>query len=215
MREDDPAAPAMAEAPRSSPPTKPALRKDAPRNTASATISKAFVSSACQRVRQGQPLHRKLPPWGRVHVDRPLPFIVVYRRPSSREDPGTESLIAGEASYVLASGGRRSQSGVTSLIEGIAQTQAESFGGFLILELWSAPDESNQLEGTGWQPGFRIVRSRRSKLASTVDTLERALGEVKIKGEYATVEITFGSSVRPPGMPPLMTAERAAALDCQ
>ena len=75
----------------------------------------AFVEAACQRVREGKPLRRKLSPWGRVHVDRPLPFLVVYRRPVRRQDDGTESLIVGEASYVIASGGRRARGGLTAV----------------------------------------------------------------------------------------------------
>jgi uncharacterized protein (TIGR02421 family) len=150
-----------------------------------------------------------------VHVDRPLPFLVVYRRPVGRDDPGTESLIAGEASYVLAPGDRRSQVGVTALIEGIAAVQAESFGGFLILELWAAPDGMPPVDSGPWQAGFRVVHSRRSKLAPTVEALEGALGEVKIKGDFASVEITSATTVRPPGMPPLITPERAASLGCQ
>ena len=53
-------------------------------------LSEGFVTAACQRVKEGKPLRRQIPPWGRVHVDRPLPFLVVYRRPTHRKDPDTE-----------------------------------------------------------------------------------------------------------------------------
>lgn len=178
-------------------------------------VSPGFVASAQQRIRDGKPLHRKLKPWGRVHVDRSLPFLVVYRRPTTRQDPGTEWLIVGEASHILAAGDRRSQPGVSALVEGIAETLADSFGAFLIVELWSAPDELAPPDGSRWQPGFRIVRPRSGQVRSTAETLEQALAEIRIKGEFATVDVETKVSVRPPGMQPIITAERAAALGCQ
>jgi uncharacterized protein (TIGR02421 family) len=174
-------------------------------------ISEGFVASACQRLREGKPLRRRIPERGRVHVDRPLPFLVVHRRPADRDDPGTDRLVVGEASYLLAPGGRRFSEGVRALVEGIAATVAKSFGAFLIIEVWSAPGGDGAEGGAPRRPGFRIARSPRSRIASTVDVLERALGEVKIKGELAGVEVLSSPRIRPPGLPPLVSADRAEA----
>lgn len=178
-------------------------------------ISESFIGKVCQRVKDGKAVRRQLPPWGRVHVDRPLPFLVVYRRPTNREDAGTDRLVVGEASYILASGDRRIHAGLSALTEGIAKTQSESFGAFLIIEVWSAPDPATPPEGSVWRPAFRIVRPRRSGLASTTEALDRALAEVRIKGEFAAVDVTTETSVRPPGLPPLLSADRARELGCQ
>jgi uncharacterized protein (TIGR02421 family) len=178
-------------------------------------ISEGFVANACQRLKEGKALRRKIPPWGRIHVDRPLPFLFVYRRPTNREDPGTERLAVGEASYILASGERRLHDGFSALVEGIARTQSESFGAFLIIELWSAPDAAPPPGDTPWQPGFRIVRPRGSSLSSTVEVLDRALCEVKVKGEFARVEVVSETAIRPPGLLPLAAADRAADVGWQ
>jgi uncharacterized protein (TIGR02421 family) len=178
-------------------------------------ISESFVAAVCERVREGKTLRRRLPPWGRVHVDRPLPFLVVYRRPPDREDPGMDRLVVGEASYILASGDRRSHRGLRALTEGIVSTLSEAFGGFLIIELWSAPDGAAPSEGPARRPGFRIVRPRRGGLASTVDVLERALAQVRIQDEFAAVDVTAAAGVRPPGLPALLARDRAEALGCQ
>lgn len=172
----------------------------------------AFVEAACERVREGKPLRRKLSPWGRVHVDRPLPFVIVYRKPVRRADDGTETLIVGEASYVIGSGARRARAGLTALVEGIARAQTDNFGSFLIIELWSAPDSALPVEDVAWSPGFRILRTRRSKLSATISSLEDALREVRVKGAFATVETDAVANIRPPGLPSIMTASRAAAL---
>lgn len=171
-------------------------------------ISDAFVASACQRLKDGKPLRRRLPVWGRVHIDRQLPFLIIYRRPPSREDQGTDGLALGEASYILASGDRSFHRGLSALVEGIAETLSESFGAFLIVEIWSAPDEASSTEETPWRPGFRIVRSKGRRLASTVEVLDRALREVKIKGEFADVKAVSMPSVRPPGLLSLSSPDR-------
>ena len=184
-------------------------------NEAVELISDGFVASACQRLKEGKALRRQLPPWGRVHIDRQLPFVVVYRRPGDREDPDTDRLVVGEASYVLASGDRDSHSGVVSLIEGIAKTLSESFGAFLIIELWSAAAPAVSPEASPWLPRFRIIRPKRSSIASTVEVLDRVLGTVKVKGEFAVVDVVSETAVRPPGLPPLMSAQRGEELGCQ
>lgn len=173
-------------------------------------ISDAFVTSACQRLKEGKALRRKIAPWGRVHIDRPLPFLVVYRRPVDREDPGTDRMALGEASYLLASGDRRYREGLASLVEGIAETLSESFGAFLIIELWSALETESPPEHAPWLPGFRIFRPKRSGITSTVEVLDRALREVKVKGAFAGVEVVTTARVRPPGLPPLISVDLAA-----
>jgi uncharacterized protein (TIGR02421 family) len=175
-------------------------------------ISDAFVTSACQQLKEGKVLRRRLEPWGRLHIDRPLPFLVVYRRPKDRADADTDRIVLGEASYLMASGDRRTQPGLSSLVEGVVGTLSESFGAFLIIELWSAEDDEAPPEGPPWRPGFKIVRPRRSRIASTVEVLEGALSEVRVKGEFARVEVVSAATVRPPGLAPLISADRADQL---
>ena len=175
-------------------------------------FSDGFIDSACQRVQAGKPLRRSFKPWGRVHIDRPLPFLVVYRQPIDRDDFGTELLIVGEASYLLAPGDRRLQNRIAALVQGIAEVQSKNFGAFLILEVWSAQDTAERplVDGQS-EPGFRIARSAGEKLASTVTVLADSLEEVRIKGELASVEIASTKSVHPPGLKPLLSGDALEA----
>ena len=51
-------------------------------------IPESVFTAARRRIGANLRLRRTLPPWGRLHVDRQVPFLVVYRRPS-RPDAGT------------------------------------------------------------------------------------------------------------------------------
>ena len=43
-------------------------------------------------------------PGGWVHIDRRLPFLLVYRRPAGVPDAATADLVTGEASYLVIDG---------------------------------------------------------------------------------------------------------------
>ena len=75
------------------------------------TITEQFIDKICKRIADNKSVRRSLPLNGRLHIDRPLPFICVYRRPTKYEDNGTEKLVKGEASYLIASSSNKIKSG--------------------------------------------------------------------------------------------------------
>lgn len=71
---------------------------------AEAKIPDKLISAIIAQLTRNSKVRRNLPEWGRVHIDRQLPFLCVYRQPPLRPDSATERLVLGEASYLLASG---------------------------------------------------------------------------------------------------------------
>ena len=62
--------------------------------------NKAFdklIHNICERLSEGKQVRRTLPYEGRLHIDRTLPFLMVYRRPPKSPDKGTDLLLKGEA----------------------------------------------------------------------------------------------------------------------
>ena len=174
-------------------------------------LSERFVSSALRRLEEGKPLRRSVRPWGRLHIERQLPFLVVYRRPVNREDPDTFRLVLGEASYLLAPGDRKYHQAVSKLVRGIAATFTEEFGAFLLIEVWSGED-SNGSNGQSDSAGFKILRPKGCRLRTTVDVLDWGLGQVKVKGSQAEVDVVTGARISPPSMLPLVTAAQTRDL---
>lgn len=169
-----------------------------------AIISEKYIATVCRRLMEDRLIRRVLPEWGRLHIDRQLPFICVYRRPADGRDAGTERLIMGEASYMTATGKRKHYGGLSDLLTNIANTLAESFGTFLILEVWTADAVPREDTPPSYRPFFRIVRPKREGILATEEALQRELGRITIEGEAADVKVVSSSKVAPPGMRPLV-----------
>ena len=63
-------------------------------------VSERLIRTVCKRLSEGKRVRRNLPVWGRLAIDRPLPFLCVYRRPSRKADRATYRLVTSEASYL-------------------------------------------------------------------------------------------------------------------
>ena len=130
--------------------------------TADKTITQAFIDTVCSRLSDNKRVRRKLASWGRLNIDRRLPFLCVYRRPRGREDWGTAKLIQGEAAYLMAPGDRHAQKSLSLLVHQIAEMMAGSFGAFLILEVWSTDrNAASDLAASGsCRPVFTVFAPR-------------------------------------------------------
>lgn len=130
-------------------------------------ITEHLVSAVVKRLEMGQPIRRRLPSNGHLHIDRQLPFLLIYRRPAKGADPAMEQLLRGESSYLIVDGHRRFNSGVVALVEAIATSLAESFGGFLLIEIWSAQAPQFDEISPPFRPAFGILAQRGDAQSST------------------------------------------------
>ncbi|HUG81658.1 MAG TPA: tyrosine/phenylalanine carboxypeptidase domain-containing protein [Bryobacterales bacterium] len=176
-------------------------------------MSESFIEAITARLAEDKPVRRRLPLWGRLHIDRQLPFLCVYRRPPRRDDPGTDRLVVGEAAYLQAAGDRVLGKQLSSLVQAIAMTQAQVFGAFLVIEIWSSADvEDEPTDKAGvLRPAFRIVPSPSERILSTVGALQESLRSANIRKQTPTVETTPSRRIAPPGLAPLLTPQEAEA----
>lgn len=164
------------------------------------------IAAISARLERDLPVRRALPGWGRIHVDRRLPFIVVYRRPEDCDDGGTDRIVTGVASYVLASGapGRREE--VRALLRAIAAVMRERFGAFLIIEVWAGATSS------GGGPGYRVLRRADDGLDDTSDEILTALAESRILGGPPKTSCETVRRVAPDGMRMLFDSRELAGM---
>ena len=180
-------------------------------------IPHGLIVKIVDRLAQGQCVRRTLPLRGRIHIDRTLPFLVVYRRPPHDVDPGTEYLVKGEASYLIASGAKSLHASLSDLVHKVVHTLAVECESFLIIEIWSAPKASldESPDETIVKPRFKIFTSTSFSPSKTVDTLEQALTRIKVLKHPSHVEIIYGKKhIRPPGLPSLVPADKTRLMNC-
>ena len=101
------------------------------------TIPDSLIIKIQDRLSNGKRVRRVLPLEGRLHIDRTLPFLIVYRRPYNYSDKGTERLVKGEASYLIISDDPRIKSSLKKLLRTIVQTLHKECKAFLIIEIYS------------------------------------------------------------------------------
>ncbi|MFC1652453.1 flavohemoglobin expression-modulating QEGLA motif protein [Planctomycetota bacterium] len=182
----------------------------------SETIPPNLVAKIVERLSEGKRVRRSLPQDGRVHIDRTLPFMVVYRHPPEVTDPGTQRLVWGEASYLVASGAKSFYPGLTELISLVVATLANECESFLLIEVWAASEPIDTPEAVGGvvPPSFRIVAPKADPPTRTVEALERALKRIKIQKRPAAVTVDYVKSTGPPGIKPLLSTREAHLRNC-
>lgn len=175
-----------------------------------------LVEQVCARLADNKRVRRSLPVWGRIHIDRQLPFLCVYRRPSGGGDDATMRLVTSEASYLIARGSQRAQPGIRSLVRRVVGTLAAQFGACLVMEIWEkrqgAGDEARPVDQL--RPGFRLVIPSGAEAGSFVHEFQEALGRVQVRRRKARVEVPPPARCAPPSMVPILSGADLAELGC-
>ena len=156
-----------------------------------------------ERLRAGEGVDLALLGGGRLHLDRPLPFLCVYRRPVGERWPDTEALLTSLASWLIAPAGVALQ----DLLCVLAEVHQELFGGWLLLEIWNEPPPAADAP-----PTFRLGAPEREAPAALLEAFEAALMKVSIHRKRPVVRVDYGARIAPPGLEPLLSTEQAARL---
>ncbi len=160
------------------------------------------------RLRSGKRVRRPLGTGGRVAIDRPLPFLCVYRGPAEGEDPGTRELVTGVASYLVARDEPKGRSRTAALVRGLCRGLADDFGGVLLLEVWAQPEPAEEPSAAH---SLRIVAYEDHSVPEAAEQLEASLSRVRLPASlHLAVETVQRRKIGPPGLPPLLAAGAAA-----
>lgn len=171
-------------------------------------ITAAQIRRICDRLRNGDPVRRRSPRWGRLYIDGKRPFLFSLRRPAGRADNGTAQLFRGEASYLITDDDTDVFTAVADLLASVAAVQADCFGAFLHIEIWSGPEiASDDLRRHGTSTiAFRIVHDAAPAMKATVRQAAHAIAKMSFRQHTVAVDLVEKHAVAPPGMPPCLTA---------
>jgi uncharacterized protein (TIGR02421 family) len=179
-------------------------------------IRDSLLQSLQERLLENKRIRRVFPEGGRLHIDRQLPFLCVYRIPASQPDFQTSRLIVGQASYLLASGAKNQRRSTSNLVRMIVRTLSREFGTFLITEIWSGTSGQveEEIPAGPRQPGFRLVIPRGEVSQAIVDSYRNPLERIRIRGMPAVVDVVRAGRVAPPGCTPLLTLAEQREFNC-
>ncbi len=176
-----------------------------------------LVRTIESRLRSNLKIRRTLT-GGRIHIDRSLPFLCVFRHPQAGCDDHTRHLVMGEASYLIASGDADYHRSLSMLLLTVVKTLSAKFGAFLLLEIWPADRISpvKPPSGKAVLPSFRIMtRDRRyGALSSTLLKLEETLKQIRVLKAKSQIEINYRKDPTPPKLKPLLSAADAKRFRC-
>ncbi|MEO5721474.1 MAG: tyrosine/phenylalanine carboxypeptidase domain-containing protein [Chthoniobacterales bacterium] len=160
----------------------------------------------CERLAQGKPVRRTVPPVGSLFVDAEVPFLFVYRSPKERSDTGTKDLVTTEAAYFFAADDEEHAQSLQEFCRALATYLRGVRGAFLLVEVWSA-DLGGRSPGETSLPqaAFRITHD--DALEAVASALQRQLRKIRFGGEKVPValQVTAGP-IAPPGLPALLEA---------
>lgn len=183
--------------------------------TRKAAIDETFIDQVSRSLANNSVVRRRLPAFGRVHIDRQQPFLCVYRKPA-QGDAGTADLLLSQAAYILADGAAPLAPALAKLTARLSGVLGEAFGSMVLLEIWAAEDaaEPTADEASSQPARFRILAPKSGSPRRALDSLEKAIATEKWPGGNPQVAVDYVSRIAPPGLKPLITLSQAEKIGC-
>lgn len=173
-------------------------------------LGKEFCLELADKLGRGKPVRFNLPAGGRLHIERQLPFLCVYRRPEGHGDTGTEQLLTSQAAYLIVSSSAQTSAELSELINTIAASQAKIFGAFLLLEIWTKTIKGDEHPA----PNYSIVAPDFHPPVKLLEAMESALLRARVADETPAIHCDYRQSVSPPGMANLVSTLQAQSMNC-
>lgn len=170
-----------------------------------------WVSLLRERLSCRKHVFLQLPDGGRIHLDRPLPFLCIYRHPKDVWPLQAERLVTSQAAYMIARD-RKDLRILKAATSWLAEEMQHRFGGFLLIELWLEPiaREEERRFRTSYRPAFQVCLSREQhgEIGGTATIFEKSLAKVRVQQQSASVTVTATGAIAPEGLRPIQPRRR-------
>jgi uncharacterized protein (TIGR02421 family) len=118
------------------------------------------IEEVLESINTGKPVRKEFEGGGRLHMDRPLPFLCVHLT-DARNEPAAREVVSANASYLITP----QLEAAVGIIEAVGAAMVERFGAFLVLDIGELERDSFLSEDTPYLPPFEIVVSATSQPA--------------------------------------------------
>lgn len=169
------------------------------------TVSSDLKEEIRDKLIKGELLWHVWADGGRLHVERPLPFLVVYRYPKEGPDEVIERIASNEAAHLVVPENSAEAHGVVALL---ADFLSKKFGAFMLLEIWCDDDIEEKSE-----PQFDIYGPM-EKLPAAVEGLEKGLKKMPLYARKSRVNLHTSKKRSKRGIRLLLTEEEWKKMEC-
>ncbi len=161
--------------------------------------TKTVINRILDKIDKGEAINMQLPGKGLLKMERPVPFLILYRIPIDGKDKLTSKLGQTGSSYLYAEDW--TDSGLIEIIHALANALADKFKGFLLFEFWHTFAITDAV--------FTIHVSQKSA-KEVANKLNEELSSMQIEGLHITSKVNHGkTAVTPKEMLPLMDIAEA------
>lgn len=159
-------------------------------------IKKGDIAEILEQLSSEGRVTCRLPGGGRLHIERQLPFLLVYRK--KRKDAGTREVVLSEASYLIV--GKHDFQGYQNLLYALSDKMSAQFEGYFLLEIYAGRHQSRTF----------YIKGPDTVLPKTLKVLEKSLCKMNdIHWEEIHVEIQDTTDRHPPKKEALLSVETA------
>jgi uncharacterized protein (TIGR02421 family) len=167
----------------------------------------------------GKSVCEELPGGGRLHIERHVPLLCVYR--SAPGDAGTEQLLQNEPAYMIVPAGEHRARKALKLLRTVVEHLSKEFGSFLVVEIWTAANAHSPhgtVNGNGdsasHRDRFEITVPAVLIPRVTIEALCKSLGREVLPFGGAHVVLGPYENLAPHGLKPLVQMRECRNWGC-
>lgn len=101
---------------------------------------KKYWNRIKDKLQKSEAIYMTLPDKSIFKMDRPVPFLIIYRSVEEEKELFTAKLAKTESAYIISNG--QCNEMLPQLVEHISHFLSDVFNGFLVIELWISQEES-------------------------------------------------------------------------
>jgi uncharacterized protein (TIGR02421 family) len=158
-------------------------------NNTQAAATKAepdWLVDAIELIRAGKPVRQEIAANGRLHIDRPLPFLCLHIA-STDGEPIALAIAQANASYLIADDAKSAR----TIINAIAPILREKFGAFFILDVGELEDDRPIADDAPFLKAFEVCvwATRDAAARHAAKILSKAIGQSEARFRRPRVEM--------------------------
>lgn len=144
-------------------------------------------------LRSGKSIRRDLPEGGRLHIDRPLPFLCLHIL-SEKDNTAAREIASSHASYLIA----HDLEQAAPLIEAVSAVLEERFGAFLLIDVGELEHDILLADDSPYLPHYevRVSASDDARTRNARGVFVKAIRAVEVK--YRTPHVTWPDAAQDP-----------------